>query len=577
MVSRSTTKSPTTKRRLITVFTFLLLLVGLWVGKWTYHFFPFDKSKMGEKIYTQGITSTGDPLQGRTEGDIEFTDAHFNCAQCHRHSGYGSSEGGNFVMPITSSSLFNPRSYSRTDLFKKLFTESQSKQFWARMRSAYQRPAYTDASLATAIREGVDPSGRKLSPLMPRYKMNDTDMAGLVSYLKKLSSQNDPGVDEQSLYFATVVSKGVNVDDKSAMLLTITKFFEWLNLATKGNLDHPNYSMNYRSDFLKSFRNWEHNTWELSENPDEWPKELAAYYEKKPVFALVGGMVKGDWTPIHKFCEKNRIPCLFPITDLPANEQASHYSIYFNEGLRLEAKTIAQYLSKDNVPTGLGSIVQFYSDEAQGQIPAKVFEQRLNAKKGGLTVSIPVKNQENFRLELSKYLKEHPQTEAIVVWPGTMGESVLPELAAQAGSIKLVFLPSQFVPSDPAKVSSGLTQKLYFSYPYDLPTVYHPHAFRARAWMDTRKLPWINPRIQLNTYYALYLMEYGVEHVVEHFSRDYLIEFLEHEAESSINPGIFPRLSLGPEQRFASKGAYIVQWDSSTEGHLKPLTDWIVP
>ncbi|ESS66724.1 hypothetical protein MGMO_177c00150 [Methyloglobulus morosus KoM1] len=556
---------------------FLLLLVGLWVGQRTYHFFPFDKSKIGEQIYTLGITSSGDPLEGRTEGDIEFTDAHFNCAQCHRHSGYGSSEGGNFVMPITSSSLFNPRSYSRTDLFKKLFTESQSKQFWARMRSAYQRPAYTDVSLAAAIREGIDPSGRKLSPLMPRYKMNDTDMAGLVSYLKKLSSQNDPGVDEHSLYFATVVSKDANVDDKNAMLSTITKFFEWLNLATKGNLDHPNYSMNYRSDFLKSFRNWEHNTWELSENPDEWPKELAAYYEKKPVFALVGGMVKGDWTPIHKFCEKNRIPCLFPITDLPANEQASHYSIYFNEGLRLEAKTIAQYLSKDDVLTEPRSIVQFYSDEAQGEIPAKVLEQGLGAKKGIVTGSIRLTNLENFRQELSNYLQKYPQTDTIVVWPGTLDDVIMTELESQTGSIKRVFLPSALVPSNLDKFSEDLIQKLYFSYPYDLPSVYHPHAFRARAWMDTRKIPWINPRIQLNTYYALYLLEYGVEHVVEHFSRDYLIEFLEHEAEASINPGVFPRLSLGPEQRFASKGAYIVQLESSGEQLIKPVSSWIVP
>lgn len=573
----STSSAPTRKRRVIIFFILAFLLIGLWLAQRAFHFLPFDTFEIGEQIYTQGLTASGEPLQGRTEGDIEFKDAQFNCAQCHRNSGYGSSEGGNYVLPITSSSLFNPRSFSRTDLFKKLFTESQSKIFWARMRSSYQRPAYTDSSLAAAIRDGTDPSGRKLSPLMPRYTLNDSDMQGLISYLKKLSAQNDPGVDEHSIYFATVVSKNANVDDKNAMLSTITKFVEWLNLATQGNLSHPNYSMNYRSDFLKSFRTWRHDTWELSENPADWTKELTAYYEKKPVFALVGGMVKGDWTPIHEFCEKNRIPCLFPMTDLPASEQPNHYTIYFNEGLLLEAKTIAKYILKNKLLNAPGTIVQFYSDEPQGQIPAKVFTRELSAEKTLTTASIPVKSLEDFQVELSAYIKSHPQTDTIVVWPGALGDTVFTELNLQADVINKVFLPSQLSDVGQSKVSNNLAQKLYFSYPYELPSVYQPHAFRARGWMDSRGIALSNPRIQFNSYYALYLLDYGLGHVVEHFSRDYLLEFLEHEAESAINPGIFPRLSLGPAQRFASKGAYIVQLDASGKQSINPVSPWIVP
>ncbi len=567
--------SPNRKGRVIAFFIIVFLLLGLWIAQRTLHIFPFHNYNLGQQIYTQGLTSSGEPLQGRTEGDIDFKDAQFNCAQCHRYSGYGSSEGGNYVLPITSSSLFNPRNLSRTDLFEKLFTESQSKLFWARMRSAYQRPAYTDESLATAIRDGIDPSGRKLSPLMPRYKLNNSDMASLVSYLKKLSSQNDPGVDDHSIHFATVVSKDVNVDEKNAMLSTITKFVDWLNLATKGNLSHPKYSMNYRSDFLKSFRNWQHDTWEISENPEKWPEELAALYEKKPVFALVGGMVKGDWTPIHEFCEKNHIPCLFPMTDLPAIEQPNHYSIYFNEGLLLEAKTIARYLLKDNGPK-TGSIVQFYCNDAAGKMPANALTKALGAKE--LTIeSIPVKDLENFRTEVSNYVKNHSNIDSVVVWPGLLGDSVLSELGLQTGAMNRIFLPSRLVPSKLDTISAALLPKLYFSYPYDLPSVYHPHAFRANAWMDGRGLPLTNQKIQFNAYYAMYLLEYSVGHVVEHFSRDYLLEFLESEAESSINPGIFPKLSLGPAQRFASKGAYVVQLDATGKQPINPVSPWIVP
>ena len=555
----------------------MLPLIGFWIAHQYFNFLLFDNSAIGEQIYNQGIDSSEEPLQGQTEGDIEFKDSHFNCAQCHRRSGYGSSEGGNYVLPVTGDSLFNPRNFDRADLFKKLFKESQSKLFWARMRSSYQRPAYTDESLARAIREGVDPSGRKLSPLMPRYKISDRDIAGLTAYLKHLSSHNDPGVDENTIYFATVVSKNANPDDKNAMLSTIAKFVEWLNLETKGNLDHPNFSPNYCSDFAKAFRIWNHEVWELSDNPAEWPRELAAYYEKKPVFALIGGMAEGDWTPVHEFCEKNKVPCLFPLTQMPPAEQSSHYSVYFNQGLLLEAKAIAKYLLKEKNADPTASMAVLYSVDAEGSNPAKVFTELLNAGKTRTVNSIPVKNMESFRHAWAEYAGNHSKVGTVVVWPGKLKGAILSELAVQFQKADRIFLPSELLQADLTSLPQEMMPKLYFSYPYELPTAYHPHTFRVRAWMNTRKLEVSDARIQFNTYYALNLLQYSLEHVVDHFSREYLLEYIEHEAENALNPGTFPRLSLGPEQRFASKGAYLVQLDGSVVQSIKPISSWIVP
>lgn len=532
-----------------------------------------DDASIGERIFNQGADSSGEALQGQAEGDIDFKDAHFNCAQCHRRSGYGSSEGGNYVLPITGSSLFNPRSFERTDLFQKLFKERQSQLFWARMRSANPRPAYTDESLARAIREGIDPSGRKLSPLMPRYKLRDQDMAGLTAYLKILSEHNDPGVDEKSIYFATVVSRNVNNGDKNAMLTTIAKYVEWLNLETRGNQQHPNFSPNYRSDFAKAFRIWKHDVWELSDNPADWPNELAAYYEKRPVFALIGGMAEGDWRPIHEFCEKNKLPCLFPITDLPTVEQTNHYSIYFNQGLSLEAKTIANYLRNEKA----SPIVQIFSDDAEGNIPSKVFSQSLDADSTSAIENISVKNLEEFRSKWPKYVETHPRMGAVVVWPGRFNKALLSIVGSTAQHIDRIFLPSQLLHANLTGILKNIATKLYFSYPNELPGAYHPHAFRVRAWMNTRKLEISKPTIQFNTYYGLNLLQYGLEPIAEHFSRDYLLENIEHEAENALNPGTFHRLSLGPEQRFASKGAYIVQLDASGKQLIAPVSDWIAP
>jgi hypothetical protein len=46
---------------------------------------------------------------------------------------------------------------------------------------------YTETTLSRAIREGVGPSGSTLSPLMPRFALNDATMCALIDYLRTLS------------------------------------------------------------------------------------------------------------------------------------------------------------------------------------------------------------------------------------------------------------------------------------------------------------------------------------------------------------------------------------------------------
>jgi mono/diheme cytochrome c family protein len=48
-------------------------------------------------------------------------------------------------------------------------------------------PGWTDAQIMDAIRNGVQPSGKRLDPLMPRWEMDDTDMKDVIGYLKELS------------------------------------------------------------------------------------------------------------------------------------------------------------------------------------------------------------------------------------------------------------------------------------------------------------------------------------------------------------------------------------------------------
>ena len=65
--------------------------------------------------------------------------------------------------------------------------------------------------------------------------------------------------------------------------------------------------------------------------------------------------------------------------------------------------------------------------------------------------------------------------------------------------------------------------------------------------------------------------------MVDNFTRDYLIEELQHLIERRILTGYYPHLALAPGQRFASKGGYIVRFAEATGSRSIVDGDWRVP
>jgi hypothetical protein len=65
--------------------------------------------------------------------------------------------------------------------------------------------------------------------------------------------------------------------------------------------------------------------------------------------------------------------------------------------------------------------------------------------------------------------------------------------------------------------------------------------------------------------------------MTDNFVRDYLVERMEGDIAHRIITGYYPRLSLAPGQRFASKGGFLVRFRDPGGTSLAPEGDWIVP
>ena len=522
---------------------------------------------LGKRLYRQGLTASGQPVRAIMQGDIAVDGKHLNCAACHRRSGFGASEGAAIVPPITAAALYAPRDLNRADLFRKMYQDVQPNRRWARARDPRVRPAYTDATLPLALRQGQDPTGRVLDPLMPRYQLSDADMRHLIAYLKTLAADPAPGVDAEAIHFATVMAPGTPAAQRQAMLGVMRAYLRRKNADTEAKRRHAGFSLYYKDEFAGAYRTWNLHVWELRGETSDWGAQLDAYYRTQPVFAVLGGIGAGDWRPAHRFCEAAEVPCLFPHTDLPEVAPDDAFTFYFTEGLAGEAKALAHHLAA----SGSGQVMQVYRNDARSRVPAQALRQ---ARRG------------HPNLQLREYVIDDASTLSARSWRELAQQApaawVLwlddPDIDALIAAIPLMarplrlYLPSRLVS---APWPPSLYGQLRFAYPYALPHQTLAQRYRARAWMRSRGLAITHESIQLNTYFTLSIADHALTHLVEHFSREYFMESIEHETENALNPGIYPHLSLGPGQRFASKGSYIVKLVN--DGVAQAVSGWIAP
>jgi hypothetical protein len=115
------------------------------------------------------------------------------------------------------------------------------------------------------------------------------------------------------------------------------------------------------------------------------------------------------------------------------------------------------------------------------------------------------------------------------------------------------------------------------TYPFDLPDERRVRVDFPLGWFRIRQIPVVAQQVQVDTWLVCGIVADTLNHMVDTFVRDYLVERVEEMLEHRAVTGYYPRLALAPGQRFASKGGYLVRFAGPTGTHVVTDGDWIVP
>jgi hypothetical protein len=510
---------------------------------------PADRTAAAQALYRRGILPSGAPLKGLRDDGAGVAGKNAACASCHRRSGLGMSEGRIVTPPITGHYLFNPG--------ERPAPEEESNPLAA---ASYSRVRYTDATLARAIRAGLGPTGKPLSPLMPHFVLDDATMSLLIDYLRTLSSTAAPGVETDTLHFATIVTPDADPERARAMLEVLNDFFDNKDAYYRGKAPPLRAS---RRIHYRVLRRWQLHVWTLTGAPDTWEAQLRAKLRAEPVMAVVSGISGRTWEPVHRFCEQEQLPCLLPNVDLPVAHEGDFYSVYFSAGVLLEAELLAARL-----PAGTQHVVQIYREDDIGAAAAKSLPVA-----GGIRVdNYPLKADAN-AAELAAAVAHAAAGDALILWLRPADLRQLPVAASPAST----WISGLMGGLEHAPLSAAWLATAHLSYPFDLPAQRKLRMTWPLTWFKTQHIQVTDERTQVDTYLSCVILAESVGALWGNFVRDYLLETYENMLSFRTLNAYYPHLSLGPGQRFASKGGYIVHFADASGTTVVSDGDWTVP
>jgi cytochrome c553 len=523
--------------------------------------------EVGRRIYEEGVLPGGAPLTGTRPDGFVLRGAEAACGTCHRRSGYGSTEGQVYVPPAAGPLLFAPAPLHDPTHVRADGSPAAPDVAPLPRDRAEARPAYSDQTLARALRKGLDPSGLALVKPMPHYDLDDQALAALLAYLRQLSATPAPGFEERVLHLATVVTPDAPAGAREAVVGVLRAW-----AATR-----------------PADVRWALHVWELTGSPDTWEAQLDQRYRDEPVFAVLSGAGGTQWLPVHRFCERAALPCVLPSLEAAPDPGDDYYSLYFAPGVTLEARLLALHLQAGGAARTAGRLVQVHGD-ATGALAATALREGLGPNGATriervFTAATP-----------GAALEGLAEDDGLVLWLRPAELTALVAGAPSGPGAGRVYLSAMLAPPQALALPASWKERVTYVSLFDPPTGLQRDLanLRLQGWLKQAGLaPTSNLRVAADAYGACYFFTLAQAEVAAlrnrwvqaTMNREYLLEMLESivsknagtVSDTNAYVAYYKRLSLGAGQRTAVKGGALMRYAAGDPGQLLVVEDDLVP
>jgi ABC-type branched-subunit amino acid transport system substrate-binding protein len=486
----------------------------------------------GRQIYLTGVPVNGAPLTASVgEPAMDVPASILKCSNCHGSDGRGKAEGG-----VTPANI-------RWEELTKPSTNGPAGR---------RRSAYSEKLLVRAIALGIDASGNRLDPAMPRYRLTHEQAADLVAYLEVLGREADPGVTANALKIGVVLPPANGHGSARGIREVIAAF------AVQVNEQGGPYGRQLQFAFVSA------------------PGEVAAragairdFVETEQPFALISSYLTGCEEEIGRYLDENKVPLIGPIALNAADGPSRHrYVFHLLAGLAGQGEALARFATqRPELKHSTALLVHREGDDAIS-VAKETIDKRLIA--AGWPAPRDVLLTENSTPDWSALLRDG-SVDTVFWFAPARGLDQLYRAAASAGSYPFLFAPNVLAGPELLSAPPGFAGRIFCSFP-TLPSD-QTSAGRSEFLKLAGEAPPSDGGFSRTALASAKLLVRGLQQAGKEVSREKLVEIL--ETLYDYNTEQTPAVTFTQNRRIGAGGVHVVGIDLERKSVVLPST-WVL-
>ena len=491
-----------------------------------------ELEKRGQEIYRKGTSSSG-PINAIIGSGRNPISAHLlPCVNCHGLDGTGRPEGTLEPPNITWRELTKPYGHKHSD--------------------GRSHDPFDPDTLIRSIVQGVDPSGNQLHPAMPKYILAQQDAEALISYLKVIDKDLDPGLSDTSIKLGVVLPG--EMGDTNPLYSLIRGYFADLN--ESGGI----YGRKVELVFSEPFK-----------DTQSYIESVQKLVKKEEVFALLGDSRAEADEKIYPTLEVGKVPLVTPLI-LTKWSEIKRQNLRFRllPGPAQQAQILTAYANTRLKTPPKAAIITFPQGALYGQIWDNF---KSDAKHYGWPDFESIDYSGNPK-EIPGIVEklEKAKTEAVFYF-GPMGRlAPLMQEVARKNLTPYLFSPMRTAAREVFSLPKSFSGRIFLTNP-SLPSDYDKRSLKEfQQLLNKYKIPKF---YQVQAIYYLATVKVfveGLQRSGQKLSRTRLIESL--QGLNNFETGLTPKISFGPNRRTGSLGTYILEVDLEKR-RFKPEAIWV--